>query len=200
MDYCVPMAQNDEWAEGLASTVAEEVKRLRNAKTPKWSIRRLAEETEKIGYPIGASVLSNFEYGRRGSRLEVVELLVLATALGVPPAQLLWPNYPDGLVHYLPERMISSCMAGHIFTGRLAMNYGEDVEVSPYPTEIVALTEERDRALETFRGLIDSGAINTLGVEWFNVEVEKLTKRREELTQKIADLGGTISGASDGEG
>ena len=192
------MTQKDEWAESLATTVAAEVKRLRNSMSPKWSIRRLSEETEKLGYPIGASVLSNFEYGRRGARLDVTELLVIAAALRVPPAQLLWPNYPDGLVDYLPGTKFTSRMASDIFTGRITYHPGEDVAVSPYPTEIVALTEERDRVRETFEGLMDSDAIGTLGVEWFNAEVEKLVKRREELTQKIADLGGTVSGVNDG--
>lgn len=196
MVYCVPMTQNDEWAENLASTVAEEVKRLRNAKTPKWSIRRLAEETEKIGYPIGASVLSNFEYGRRGSRLEVAELLVLAAALDVPPAQLLWPRYPDGLTEYLPDFNLLSHMAGMAFIGTLRIDIDPDAAtvVAPHSNELVALVEERSNLTNALDGILKSNLPGGEVAKLLNQEVERITRRRNEINARIVELGGVVSG------
>ena len=189
------MAEKGQWADDLAATVAKEIARLRKAKTPKWSIQRLASETEKLGYPIGPSVLSNFEYGRRGSRLDVVELLVIAAALDVPPAHLLWPNYPDGPVEYLPNFPATAETAGLIFTGRLAADFTRDaaVPIGGRLPEVDELLEERLRLTDSLGALSLAGDMTAL-----TKEIERITKRREEINNRLQQLGHVVTGHEDG--
>lgn len=195
--YCVAMTEKEDWAEAQAKVVAAEVARLRKAKRPKWSIKRLADETERLGYPIGQSVLSNFEYGRRGARLEVVELLVLAAALDVPPAQLLWPNYPDGIVEYLPNWPATAELAALIFTGQVRADFstGADLPIGGQLREADALIEERRRLNETIRTF--SHGVNT---ESLIQEVKRISERRAEINRRLAELGYEVTGDSNGEG
>lgn len=53
------------------------------------SVAKLAERTKELGHPISVNTITDLELGRR-SRLEVTELLVLASCLEVPPAALLF--------------------------------------------------------------------------------------------------------------
>lgn len=192
------MTENGDWAERLAATVAGEVSRLRKAKNPKWSIKRLADETAKLGYPIGQSVLSNLEYGRRGARLDVAELLVLAAALDVPPARLLWPNYPDGLVEYLPDWPASAEQAALIFTGRLKADFSDnaDVPIGGRPDEVDELTEERLRLNEFFH----VGSLGQGDNAAFRQELARISTRREEINKRLKELGYTTWEKPDAEG
>ena len=71
------------------------------------SVAKFAGLTESLGYPMSVNTITDLELGRR-SRLEVTELLVLADALDVPPAQLLFPELPDGVVRALPNTPMTS--------------------------------------------------------------------------------------------
>lgn len=138
-----------EWAEELVSNVAAEVKRIR--KRDKISVRALAERTKDLGHPIGESVLSNFEYGRRGAKLDVVELLVLAAALGVPPALLLFPNYPDGLAEYLPGRTATAFDATRWLAGEVGLTDSGEVK---YGDRMVGLARGRNTREESLPHLV----------------------------------------------
>lgn len=67
------------------------------------SAQQLSDACMELGLPIARSVLANFESGRRPT-LSVAELLVLAKALGAPPATLLFPPGRSELVEVLPGR------------------------------------------------------------------------------------------------
>jgi transcriptional regulator with XRE-family HTH domain len=58
------------------------------------SAQQLADKCSEIGFPIARSVLANFENGRR-LNVSLAEVIVLGSALGVPPVALF---YPVGLV------------------------------------------------------------------------------------------------------
>ena len=192
------MAQKEDWAETLAAAVAGEISRLRKAKKPKWSIKRLADETARLGYPIGQSVLSNIEYGRRGARLDVAELLVLAAALDVPPARLLWPNYPDGIVEYLPDWPATAEHAALIFTGRLRADFSPDssVPIGGRLREVDELLEERLRLNDTLHAVLQAGDITAV-----TQEIERISRRRDEINQRLTELGFTVNpGQEDAQG
>ena len=192
------MTQERDWSEKLAATVAGEISRLRKAKKPKWSIKRLADETARLGYPIGQSVLSNIEYGRRGARLDVAELLVLAAALDVPPARLLWPNYPDGIVEYLPDWPATAEQAALIFTGRLRADFSSDsnVPIGGRLREVDELLEERFRLNDTLHAVLQAGDVTAV-----TQEIERISKRRDEINQRLVELGFTVNlGQENAEG
>jgi transcriptional regulator with XRE-family HTH domain len=79
--------------EGAAYTavVMAEVKRLREARQPRWSAARLAKEMTAVGIPWTRDAVTNLETGRRKS-LHAHELLALAYVLDVAsPVDLLAP-------------------------------------------------------------------------------------------------------------
>lgn len=82
------MEQSTEWQERLAGTIAAEV--LRYRRNQKMSAQRLSDRCAELGMEVPRAVISNLENGRRTS-VSVAELLVLAAALEVPPAVLVFP-------------------------------------------------------------------------------------------------------------
>ena len=93
MQYCLTMKQSPEWPDRLAATIAGEVFRYR--RNQGMSAQTLSDRCTELGMTIPRAVISNLENGRRTS-VSVAELLVLAAALDVPPASLVFPvGYTD---------------------------------------------------------------------------------------------------------
>jgi transcriptional regulator with XRE-family HTH domain len=88
-----------DWQERLTRVIAGEVRRYRHEL--KMSAQKLADECERLGFPIPRSVLANLEHGRREA-VSVAELLVLAAALRVPPILLVIPVARQESVEILP--------------------------------------------------------------------------------------------------
>lgn len=80
------------------------------------SAQQLADRCAALGFPLGRSVIANFENGRRPT-ISVPELLVLAYALGVPPIALLFPVGREATVEPLPGRTAPTWDALRWFTG-----------------------------------------------------------------------------------
>lgn len=190
-----------EWAEELVSNIAAEVKRIR--KRDKISIRALAERTEKLGHPIGESVLSNFEYGRRGAKLDVAELLVLAAALEVPPTLLLFPPYPYGHVQPLPDVTTTAYDAAEWVAGHAQMTGHPNVTYTPRPHRLVELANERARLNDGFAQLNDGFAQlleRKNDPDWIDKTfelIDQVDRRRDEINDEMRELGGVLD---DGEG
>lgn len=89
----------DDWSAALALSIAAEVRRHRQALG--LSAQQLSERCAQAGMPIQRSVLANLESGRR-STVTVAEVLVLAAALQVAPAQLIFPVGQQEKVEMLP--------------------------------------------------------------------------------------------------
>lgn len=83
----------------ISTTIANEVRRVRQQRGV--SAQKLADRCAELGAPIPRTVLSNLENGRRGN-VTVAELLVLAAALDVPPATLVFPVGHQATVEMLP--------------------------------------------------------------------------------------------------
>jgi hypothetical protein len=95
------VTQDDDgrrWSETFVKKVGAAVKTARGTKSAKW----LSDRTAELGYRIPHTVISKLDSGHRGDVLSVPELFVLAAALDIPPALLLFPDYPDGTVELLP--------------------------------------------------------------------------------------------------
>ncbi|MEV2228385.1 helix-turn-helix transcriptional regulator [Streptomyces phaeochromogenes] len=104
-----------EWRARLVQTVAQQVRRRRLEMG--LSVQKLADIcTEQYDLPIKRSVLANFEGGRRPA-LSVVELLVLARILAIPPAELLFPVGRDDTTEVLPDTPTDPWAALKWFTG-----------------------------------------------------------------------------------
>lgn len=197
--YSAVMAEQD-WAVELAHGVADEVKRLRKERG--LSVAKLADRTGELGYPIGASVLTNFEAKRRGSRLDVAELLVLAAALDVPPALLLFPGYPDGGVAYLPGRRQRSRAAVEWVSGNRALRApdGDEALLGAFPTEMVRRANARQELRQrTGLRFLRAAREFTDDEQAYQDVVDQVAAARQqiaELEEQIRKSGGVIDGGA----
>jgi hypothetical protein len=98
--------------------------RRRKRKTANW----LSDETARLGLRLSAQVIAKLDTGHRGGALSVSELLVLAAAIEVPPALLLFPGYPDGEVEFLPGRTVLSKEAVEWFSGEARLPASTSVD------------------------------------------------------------------------
>ncbi|MFI5805797.1 helix-turn-helix domain-containing protein [Streptomyces sp. NPDC051561] len=80
------------------------------------SAQQLSDRCAELGMPIARSVLANFESGRRPT-LSVAELLVIAQALRVPPASLVFPVGLMDTVEVLPAQVGDTFDAALWFAG-----------------------------------------------------------------------------------
>lgn len=105
----------EEWRSRLVQAVAQQVRRRRLELG--LSVQKLADIcAEQYGLPIKRSVLANFEGGRRPA-LSVVELIVLARILAIPPVELLFPVGREDQAEVLPGTSADSWEALKWFTG-----------------------------------------------------------------------------------
>ncbi|MER5473745.1 helix-turn-helix transcriptional regulator [Streptomyces sp. NPDC002685] len=119
----------EEWRARLVQGVAQQVRRYRLERGI--SVQKLADIcTEEYGLPIKRSVLANFEGGRRPA-LSVVELLVLARILNVPPVQLLFPVGLEETTEVLPHKSVDTWAGLQWFTGEASHLPGDAPDAAP---------------------------------------------------------------------
>lgn len=140
----------EEWRTRLVQVIAQQVRSYRLERG--LSVQRLADIcTEEYGLPIKRSVLANFEGGRRPA-LSLVELLVIARILKVPPAQLVFPVGLEETTEVLPGMPVDTWSALKWFTGESAHLPGdapdEDTEQGG---EAVRLFRRHDRLVAEWR-------------------------------------------------
>lgn len=80
------------------------------------SAQQLSDACMNLGLPFSRSALANFESGRRPT-VSVAEVIVLGKALGVPPAELLFPVGRQELVEVLPGKEMGAWQAVKWFAG-----------------------------------------------------------------------------------
>lgn len=187
------------WQEGLMARVARSLKEAREAQKPKLSVAKLADRTSDIGYPMSRTVIADIELGRRRS-LDVVELIVLAAALNIPPVLLLYPEAPDGEVEVLPGVSASSDDAIAWFSGeslRPGRVSSEGVfEVPPHSEGVELLKAIRERRDTHPFGLSALRLIHRENPEDLPRDVAETLviadRRRAKLNAEIERLGGTV--------
>lgn len=92
------------------------------------SAQAVADKTIEIGFPITRATVSKIENGNRGGKVEVAELLVLAEALAISPAALMWHDAPDAESRVLPERHTKAGQGFRMFTGEFDLIEPDDPE------------------------------------------------------------------------
>lgn len=105
-----------QWDAELARRVGQAVKRLRESAQPKMSAAKLAERTTECGYPLSKAQISDLELGRKKT-VTVPELISLAVALELSPAELLYPDLPNGTVEAWPGVEMTNIEAAQWFSG-----------------------------------------------------------------------------------
>lgn len=71
----------------------------------------LSNRTREIGYPITRSAIAKIESNSRNGKFDVAEVVTLATALEVAPAQLIFPEYPEGTLWAVPKDQMKASEA-----------------------------------------------------------------------------------------
>jgi transcriptional regulator with XRE-family HTH domain len=114
--------------------------------------QQLAERTKDLDYRVTRVAISKIESNKRAGKLDVAELLVLAAALDIPPALLLYPGFPSGVVELLPDdRQASNYDALKWFAGERPLPLRRaDLKpgATPEPnlgTQLIAAVLERDQ-------------------------------------------------------
>jgi transcriptional regulator with XRE-family HTH domain len=193
---CVVTTQDQNWTEALHQRIAEAVK---VARLGRLTAQQLADETERLGYPITRSQIANYESGRKQS-LDVAELLVLAAALRVPPVALLFPNLPDGDVEVLPGQVMSSGEAMRWFTGET-----DPIEPPSDLGRLIDLTRKRfgiERKQDLYRAGIDMLLAKDEEQRAANAILDLADTAEEirELNRQIASVPGAVVTGVDKEG
>lgn len=105
----------DQWPAVFTTRVVQAMREARQAAG--LTMGDLAKGCADRGYPeIKEQTIKNLEAGRRAG-ITIVDLVVLADVLGVPPVALLFPLGTDATVEVLPGREVSTWDALAWFTG-----------------------------------------------------------------------------------
>lgn len=140
-----------QWGVETVQRFADEMKRRRQERG--LSAQALADRTKQLGHEVSRSTVSDLETGRRGERLMLVDALVIAAALDMPLASLLYPDQLHGLVEFLPESHGTSVSAAAwMGTGDDVVNLdGESV----WPDDLYAFNVDFHRGFALEEALLD---------------------------------------------
>lgn len=113
--YCVPV-EHDTWPKRLNAIIGREVQRYRKRRP--YTAEQLSERCAELGLPISRSKIANLENGRaRQEGISLAELMVIAAALDVPPALLVFPVRSQDDMEMLPGNPATPWVAYRWFTG-----------------------------------------------------------------------------------
>ena len=180
------MAKKDDsglkWSHELVRQIGAAMQKARGKRTAKW----LSERTAELGYRVSPTVIAKLDSGHRGNVLSVAELLVIADALEVPPAALLFPGLPDGEVEYLPGQFISSMDGLFRFTGE---HDESEAELSRLAMLARDLREKQMRRYDTLK-LAEQLAADKpdSNVAPYMDEIFKMDKEINDLANRILEF------------
>src|SRR5258706_5002055 len=125
------MKQRQEWTARVTASAGKQIA-LHGARAH-LSVQALADRCAALGLPLGRVTISKLELGTRQS-LSTGELMVLACALGVPPADLIFPAGQGG-VEILPGQALPAWDAVRWFCGSAALTQSPDgqLRIAPPP-------------------------------------------------------------------
>ncbi|MFI7168170.1 helix-turn-helix transcriptional regulator [Rhodococcoides fascians] len=194
-------AEARSWATEAAGRTGEAVAKIRKKRG--LSALQLSALTEELGYPVTRGTIAKIEGGHRGGKLDVAEVLVLAAALHVPPALLLFPDFPDGQVRVLPHTEVDSSIAARWLSGevqidRLPLTAGASWVRQPTDEErLVDAVRRRQAAAGSLQvqDLIDLEEKHGPDSQALKDWIDQLEHDRALANAEIVQLGGTVHDA-----
>lgn len=188
---CVAMPNIDDGAKAfelaLAGRVGAAVQARRKALD--LTAAQLADRTRDLGYPITRVAISKIETNKRAGKLDVAELFILAAALEVPPALLLFPGFPHDTVEAIPGKVADNLGAVKWLSGRSGWQVTAD-NAGTELVELVARRAELDDNLFQLRLIEQTHASDSARRTIAELEA-KLAATRAQITQVQAELWGT---------
>lgn len=188
------------WGEDTVQRAATEIRRRRTQLG--LSAQALADRTTELGHTVSRTTISDLELGRRGERLLVTDLIVLAAALGTSPGALLYPDVPHGPVEVLPGISGTSVTSARwLGTGQIIHGFGA---TSPMvwdsaggDNEAVALSHALERVLvdvDLYLGLSTSAKTRDDGSaqDAFLATYERHRERALGYVKQLRELGAPL--------
>lgn len=180
------------WELDIGKRFGEAV--LKRRKALKLSGVQVADRTKELGYPITRVALSKIENNTRSGKVDVAEWLVLSAVLEIPPALLLFPDYPDGAVGVLPKDTAESYEAADWLSGRRlfpARKEGDKIVIpraNPGVELVRATLDLLDARSQTLEAMIRSrgGGDDRMA----KMIEERMAESAQEIKQSKAELWG----------
>jgi transcriptional regulator with XRE-family HTH domain len=138
-----------KWEESMTARFGEAVRRRR--KQLGMTAVDLSKKLGEQGYPMKRVMITVIETNSRNGKLDVAELLALARALEIPPVLLLFPDFPDAEVEFLPGMTTDCERAVRWLAGEqpLPAQIIEGEGIVGYPRnpgiDLIAAADERSR-------------------------------------------------------
>lgn len=111
----------------------------------------LSNRTREIGYPITRATIAKIEGNQRNSKMDFLEVCVLAAALEVTPSDLVFFGYPDRETRATPRSLVASAEATDWFYGGPLYNQFSDVH-NPRLTQ----SQDHRQTLANFNQAVES--------------------------------------------
>ncbi|WP_445347821.1 helix-turn-helix domain-containing protein [Corynebacterium marquesiae] len=111
----------------------------------------LSNRTREIGYPITRATIAKIESNQRNSKMDFLEICVLAAALEVTPADLVFFGHPAREIKITPRSTVTSADATEWFYGGLLYNQFADIH-NPRLTQ----SHNHRQTLANFNQAVDS--------------------------------------------
>lgn len=138
-----------EWARHVAGDIGRAVHLHRNRLG--LSAVQLANRCREIGYPITRGTIAKIESNSRNGKMDVAEILVLAAALELAPADLMFPGYPADTQLVTPIAYMNSKTAREWFVGDRDYN-----EFAQLHTPRIVRSREISQAIEDFNRAVSA--------------------------------------------
>lgn len=139
-----------EWASERAALFGEAVGFWRNKMD--LTMVELSNRTKEIGYPITRATIAKIESNQRNAKVDLAEVVTLATALEVAPTDLIFFGYPSNKFRVVPRSIMSSQWAAEWFVGSPTYNPYDELS-KPRITQSIKKTQPMNayyQALEAF--------------------------------------------------
>jgi hypothetical protein len=189
------------WESDHASRIAASIRQLRGRQSAQW----LSDETEKAGFRIPRTTISEIEGGKRKT-VSTAELSVLAWALKVSPSRLLFPGQPDATVEIIPGVSVSSIDAVLWFSGeksvseiraKASFEYSSaDTTESRAANKLMVMARERndlEQQVGSLMELIEDASVeNPSAADSFTRQLAWVKSRIKVLNKELHEVGGVV--------
>lgn len=174
----------------------------RRRKALKLTAIEVARRTAELGFPISRGAIAKIETNSRSGKMDVIELLVLAAALEIPPVLLLFPEFPEGrqmaVIPYVVTRGHEAVrwMSGRISFPREVSEFSSPPLPPNDGVKLVTAAEAVENAIESRIPLVNQlekakdSRDAELARRTLQIHDERIARLQNEVDNAYSDLWG----------